>query len=131
MMQMAPICLLKTDAARLALVEPGAEPVHGGAQTVVRAGKAEPIPAVFAAWLDNHLPSHKHKILSRVADMRGATGRLNDSDFHSRFKGTGIIADTIATTFKAASHKHGFTRKRIDLSTAAFRRPAKNQPELF
>jgi len=84
---------------------------------------------VFAAWLEEHLPEAKEKILARIRDMRG--GKLNNSDFGSRMRGEGVYAEQIERIFEVSRTREGFNQRPAALSTAAFRRPAGEQMELF
>lgn len=76
---------------------------------------------VFTAWLDQHFPDRKDKILGRVRELRD--GRLNDARFHRRMKGDGYWADIIGDMFRLHKSRLGFTSPMPELSTAAFRRP--------
>jgi DNA repair photolyase len=53
---------------------------------------------IFANWLDNYYPTQKEKILNRIRATR--EGKLNNTDFKSRMRGSGILADSILQTFK-------------------------------
>jgi DNA repair photolyase len=53
---------------------------------------------IFSNWLEHNYPSQKVKILNRIRATR--EGKLNDSDFKSRMRGSGILADSILQTFK-------------------------------
>ncbi len=83
---------------------------------------------LFGAWLDQHYPERKDKILGRVKDMRG--GQLNDPRFGVRMRGEGPLADAIQQMFQLAWRKHGYTREPA-LSTAHFRRPQETPRSLF
>ena len=88
-------------------------------------GAVEPL---FIHWLETELPHQARKVLGRLREMRG--GRLTDSRFGRRMRGTGIWADTVAHLFRTACTKAGFDEPSKPLSTEAFRRfPA--QPGLF
>ena len=83
---------------------------------------------LFANWLERHFPDRKEKVLNRIRDMRG--GRLNDPSFGSRMRGEGVFAEQVGQMFEVASRKAGLPRRKVELSTAAFRRPAGPQMEL-
>jgi DNA repair photolyase len=83
---------------------------------------------LFAEWLEAHFPERKDKVLNRVRDMRG--GKLNDPNFGSRMSGDGPFAEAIHQMFDVHRRKFGLTKK-VELSTAAFRRPADPQLSLF
>lgn len=76
---------------------------------------------LFAAWLERHHPDRKEKVLNRIRELRG--GKLYDSTFHVRGKGTGLFADHLESLFRLGMKKAGFPPARPELSTDAFRRP--------
>ena len=84
---------------------------------------------LFGRWLEDHFPGHREKVLARIRELRG--GELNDSDFGTRMRGQGRIADGISQMFKIARRKVGLDRYELDLSTEAFRRVSPGQMELF
>lgn len=83
---------------------------------------------LFSAWLEQHFPQKKDRILGRVREMRG--GELNDPKFISRMKGDGPLAEMIAQMFKMHKKRLGFT-SRPPLSAAAFQRPGETPMSLF
>ena len=87
------------------------------------------VEPLFVRWLDDQLPDHKDKVLNRIRSLRG--GRLSDSRFGVRQRGTGVFADQMSSMFKIACNKAGILGRSPDLSTAAFRRPSKDQMSLF
>jgi DNA repair photolyase len=88
------------------------------------------VKELFADWLERRFPERKEKVLGRVREIRG--GKLYDSTFNLRGRGTGVYADGMAALFAAGCRKAGLERGRFTLSTAAFRRPhAHGQLGLF
>jgi len=87
------------------------------------------VEGIFSSWLERHYPARKKKVLSQLGEMRG--GRLNDPRFGKRMRGEGPIAQEISALFKLARRKAGMSERGPELSTAAFRRPAGPQLELF
>jgi DNA repair photolyase len=85
------------------------------------------VAPLFEKWLGDWLPDHKDKVLNRIRSIRG--GRLSDSRFGSRGRGTGVFADQMADMFNLACKKVGILAGRPDLSVDAFRRPG--QMSLF
>ena len=83
---------------------------------------------IFSAWLEEHFPERKEKVLNRVREMRG--GKLNDSTFGSRMRGEGIFADQLSQMFHVACRKAGLKQERTGLTTEHFRRPPGPQLEL-
>jgi hypothetical protein len=60
-------------------------------------------------------------VLNRIRETRA--GRISDSQFGRRMRGTGPYAEHLAALFAAAVRKHGLDRPGSPLSVAAFRRP--------
>ncbi|MBN8599465.1 MAG: PA0069 family radical SAM protein [Planctomycetes bacterium] len=58
---------------------------------------------IFANWLEQHYSTQKEKILNRIRATR--EGKLNNSDFKSRMRGSGILAESIIQTFKIWSKR--------------------------
>ena len=87
------------------------------------------VSPLFEQWLETHFPEKKEKVLNRLRALRG--GKLYDAEFGKRMRGEGIFADQMDRLFDVACRKAGIAGNRLELSTAAFRRPAKDQFELF
>lgn len=79
------------------------------------------VAGLFEAWLDEHFPDRKEKVLNRVRDLRG--GKLNDPRFGSRMRGEGIFADQVKAVFDTAKRRYGLNGRRVELSVDSFRRP--------
>jgi DNA repair photolyase len=86
------------------------------------------VAPVFVAWLENHFPERKEKVLGRIRSLRN--GKLNNPDFGSRMRGEGFMAEEIRQIFQVSCRRAGLNRDRTELSTAAFRRILPNQMEL-
>jgi len=123
----APIVPGLTDHEVPAILRAAAE---AGATTAGRTVVRLPhgVKDLFSDWLDAHFPDRKAKVLNRVRSMRD--GKLNDPNFGSRMSGEGPFAESIHQMFDLHRRKLGLTKK-IELSTAAFRRPANPQLSLF
>ena len=87
------------------------------------------VAPLFEAWLDQHYPARKDRILNRVRSMRG--GDLYKSEFGTRMRGEGFHADQIANLFKVACGRFGLNKTGVELSAAAFHRPDGGQLNLF
>ncbi len=87
------------------------------------------VAELFQAWLEQHFPERKEKVLGRVRDMRG--GRLNDPRLGKRMRGEGAAAELLRDLFALHRNRLGFQRDGPKLSTAAFRRPGPAQGSLF
>jgi DNA repair photolyase len=84
---------------------------------------------LFSAWLDEHYPLRKQKVLNRIREVRG--GKLYDADFSSRMVGEGVYADYVRDIFEKSRAKYGLDRGRHTLSTAHFRKAPEAQLALF
>lgn len=89
------------------------------------------VKELFADWLERHVPDRKDKVLNRVRELRG--GKLYDSDFAVRGKGSGPWAEQLEALFRVHRDRFGLTRP-PELSTGAFCLPRPDpgpQMELF
>ncbi|MEK7474032.1 MAG: PA0069 family radical SAM protein [Candidatus Coatesbacteria bacterium] len=77
---------------------------------------------LFAEWLTTHFPDRAKKVLNRIRSVHG--GKLNDARFGVRMSGQGIFAEEIHAMFAIACKRAGMESRRVELSTAAFRRPS-------
>lgn len=87
------------------------------------------VAPLFENWVTRHFPDRKEKVLNRIREMRG--GKLNDPNFGSRMRGQGIFAEQIGQMFDVACRRAGLPKRKVELSTAAFRVPAGPQLTLF
>jgi DNA repair photolyase len=78
---------------------------------------------LFQTWLAKHYPDRADKILNRIRSMRN--GKLYDSEFGTRMRGTGLHADQIENMFRLYKKRYGLDRGRR-LSTASFDRTARS-----
>ncbi len=76
---------------------------------------------LFVDWLKREFPGKEEKIMNRIMDARG--GKLNDSNFSTRMRGTGEIAHSIGQLFHASCKKYGLSSAYAPLSTERFIRP--------
>lgn len=81
------------------------------------------VAGLFEAWLTEHFPDRKEKVLNRVRELRG--GQLYDARFGNRMRGEGLFADQIRATFQTFKRRYGLDQPFPELSTAAFRVPGK------
>lgn len=86
---------------------------------------------LFEEWLETHYPQKKSHVMNRIREVRG--GKLNDSRFGSRLKGTGDYANVISQRFKLACKRFGFNLKSHHLDINAFKaiRSGWTQQSLF
>ena len=83
---------------------------------------------LFREWLAAHYPLKEAHVMNLIQHMRG--GKLYDSDFKTRMKGTGIFADLLEQRFRKACSRAGLNQTRHPLNTTLFRRPSKDPPQL-
>ncbi len=89
---------------------------------------AKPLDDLFDAWLAEHYPERRERVLARIRDTRG--GRISDARFFHRQRGRGEYAEQIASLFAVTARKLGLDRRLPPLETAAFRRPARAGEQL-
>jgi DNA repair photolyase len=80
------------------------------------------VKEVFIEWIERHYPTKAPAVLARVRDVRG--GKLNDSRFGSRMRGTGHWADQIAKLFQVFTRLQGLDHSLPPLDTSQFQVPA-------
>ena len=86
------------------------------------------VAPIFLAWLENHFPDRKDKILGQIRAIRN--GKLNTAEFGGRMRGNGPLAEQIGQMFRVSCRRSKLNRSHRELSTAAFRRVLPNQLEL-
>ncbi|MEO6026162.1 MAG: radical SAM protein, partial [Candidatus Binatia bacterium] len=82
---------------------------------------AAPLDQIFTTWLAEHYPDRQARVLNRIRETRD--GRISDTRFGRRMRGTGPYAEHLAALFAVSTRKHGLDRPLPALSSAAFRRP--------
>jgi len=80
---------------------------------------------LFSAWLADHFPDRRDKILHRIESIRD--GKLNATQFGVRHRGVGVFAEQIADLVALSRRRHGVPAHGPELSSAAFRRPGGGQ----
>ncbi len=83
---------------------------------------------LFTAWLEEHFPDRKEKVLHRLESLHG--GKLNDPRFGSRMRGEGPFAEQVRQLFMMGMKKSGMKLREYRLSTASFQRPELATPQL-
>ena len=86
------------------------------------------VKPIFLDWLTHHRPLAKDRIESLIASTR--KGKLNDSRFGNRMRGTGPIADQIRQTFEVFCRKFNLARNIQPLDASNFRRPTLDDGQL-
>ncbi|WP_297800255.1 PA0069 family radical SAM protein [uncultured Brevundimonas sp.] len=89
------------------------------------------IKDLFREWLEQARPDRARRVMSLVRQTRG--GRDYDPDWSQRMKGTGPLAELIATRFRAACKRYRLDTPLPPLDCSRFRVPAseKAQGDLF
>ena len=90
------------------------------------------IHALFEEWLQAHVPDRAAKVMTLIRDTRA--GKVYDSDFSQRMRGTGVYAEMLRARFRIARKRVGFLNnaasgfhQRTDLFTrplGTFRQPS-------
>ena len=86
------------------------------------------IKDLFREWLADARPDRAARVMSLIRQTRG--GRDYDPDWSQRMKGTGPVAELIATRFRAAVKRYGLDAPRHQLDISQFRVPADARPQL-
>ncbi len=83
---------------------------------------------LFLHWLKTEFPDREKKVINKIMEMRG--GKLNESEFGTRFSGKGELAETIHNLFELSCKKYGLNRGKIVLRKDLFKK-VNNQLEMF
>lgn len=79
------------------------------------------VKPIFIDWLERHLPLEKDRILTAIASTRD--GDLSNSEFGTRMRGTGVIAEQIRQTFKVFRKKYNLLPRFPTTNSQDFRPP--------
>ena len=105
MVMMAPVIPGLTDHEMPALFAAAAEAgACDAGYTALRLPGA--VGPLFEAWLEQHVPGMKEKVLGRIREMRG--GNLDEARFGVRMEGEGFYAQQLRALFTVARRKAGF-----------------------
>jgi DNA repair photolyase len=80
---------------------------------------------LFQEWLSLHYPQRAARVIARVQDLRGIDdadrreGKVYDSDFKTRMKGSGLWADLIKQRFEKTCARLGFNQPRTRMDRVA------------
>ena len=86
------------------------------------------VKPVFLDWLERERPLAKERVEGLIRSTRG--GGLNDTNFGSRMRGTGPIADQIKQAFRVFARKHKLDGPWSPLETSHFRPPVPRSGQL-
>jgi DNA repair photolyase len=89
------------------------------------------VAPVFLEWLRRTQPARADRVEARIRSVRG--GKLNNSEFGTRMRGTGELADQIANLFHLFAKRHGLDGKLPPIDCTQFQppRPKSGQMWLF
>ena len=89
------------------------------------------IKDLFEEWLATDHPDRAARVMSLIRQMRG--GAAYQTEFGTRMKGTGPVADLMSQRFAAARRRYGLDRSMPPLDVSQFRVPPKagDQLDLF
>ncbi|MGQ7846227.1 PA0069 family radical SAM protein [Granulosicoccus sp. 3-233] len=106
-----------------AILEASALAGASGANAIVLRLPHE-LAELFPEWLEACYPLKKERVLKAIRSLR--SGKLNNSDFASRFSGEGPRADIIRQRFESACRRHGLASGRGVFTTdvSQFRAPS-------
>ncbi|MFC3713671.1 PA0069 family radical SAM protein [Sphingoaurantiacus capsulatus] len=124
----SPVVPAITDHEIEAIVEAAAEAGARGAFSLMVRLPHEVAP-IFRAWLDEHFPDRKAKVMALIREARG--GKDNEGHYFARFRPQGAYAAMLRARFEKACRKHGLIHDRMTLDTSRFRRPGPEQLGLF
>ncbi len=82
-----------------------------------------PVEELFVEWLGRHFPDRRDRVVHRIRETRGGSGRLSDSKFGQRMRGQGEYARQLASLFAVSARRHRLDTPLRPLSTSSFRRP--------
>ncbi|MEM7222054.1 MAG: PA0069 family radical SAM protein [Pseudomonadota bacterium] len=86
------------------------------------------IKELFEEWLAAHFPDRKAHVLNLMRETRG--GKLYDSTWRVRQRGTGVYAQLLARRFKLACKRLGLARERDELDVSQFVPPPSDRRQL-
>ncbi|OSQ50815.1 PA0069 family radical SAM protein [Marivita geojedonensis] len=89
------------------------------------------VAPLWEAWLDEHYPDRKSRVMSKLREMHG--GKVYDAQFFKRVRGEGAYAALIAQRFTKARRRLGLDGDLQPLDCGLFQRPprAGDQLSLF
>lgn len=87
--------------------------------TVARLNDA--VKLIFNDWLYKNFPDRADKVWHMVEGLHG--GKVNDSEWGRRMKGSGNISEMISQQFRIHTKKLGLNLEKFEFNTSAFERP--------
>ena len=96
------------------------------AYTFIRLNGA--IKLLFHDWLYKNFPDKAAKVWHLIEASHG--GKVNDSEWGRRMRGSGNVAELVAQQYKKYTLKYGLNHERLSLDCSQFKRPGE-QMKLF
>lgn len=87
------------------------------------------LPEIFSDWLDRSYPDRAKKVLNKIAEMH--KGKLGNSVYGERMKGSGVISDIIAQQFKMAKRLYLLDNDPFEYNLSVFDKDRSPQLKLF
>ena len=87
------------------------------------------VRTIFEDWLEKNFPDRAAKVLNKISSLHG--GKTNDSRFHTRMRGEGQIAESIAAQMRMAKKKYMAGRFMPDYNTELYKMYRDKQLTLF
>ncbi len=87
------------------------------------------VEPLFRDWLRTHRPLEAEKVETRLRLVRG--GKLSQSEFHERMRGSGEYADHVGALFSLQRKRCGLASQLPPLRTDLFRPPRTTQGQQF
>jgi DNA repair photolyase len=84
---------------------------------------------LFENWIQTHYPDKASRVLNQIRGVRG--GELGDTNYKTRMRGQGIVAQQIKDTVSIAKKKYNLEREFPEYDRSLFRRLKKGQLDLF
>ncbi len=95
--------------------------------TIVRLNGS--IGDIFKDWIQKTYPDRAEKVLHLIESCHG--GKINDSTYGQRMKGSGLVSEMIKKQFALACQKYNLNTTKMDWNYSLFRRLKGGQAELF
>lgn len=86
------------------------------------------VQPVFLDWLQRTQPTKAERVESAIRSTRD--GGLNHSEFRTRFRGHGLLAEQIAQNFRVFTRKLSLDAQGLALDTSRFRPPVPSSGQL-
>lgn len=84
---------------------------------------------IFRDWVNKTYPDRSQKVLNKIKSLHG--GKLSNSVYGQRMKGTGVIGDLISQQFALARRLYLIDNKRFEYNTELFHQVKNPQLSLF